>query len=190
MTPFELEGMAILETFMKSAGLVDIHSKRPGNLGYWPFDSPIGLLACNAEPFCGFDGRDIATTDRDRYLNHALNHWFTKTAESAADIDLTDARSGAGTRAMRNDLPTGVAVFPRDLRSVRSSPDATTLPLTRPTCPRTTSARSSLACHRRDLRSAASPFSQGGQHAIRRPIPDRCHRPQDARRRLDVDRSR
>ncbi|MHB8420901.1 MAG: hypothetical protein ACYDCL_22730 [Myxococcales bacterium] len=45
---------------------------------------------------------------------------FTGTGGSAAAFYLENTRSGGGYREVRNDTPTGVAVFPWDFRSVRS----------------------------------------------------------------------
>ena len=83
-------------------------------------DSPAALLAWNAELFFGFEGEAAEMLDRDRYLTHASIYWFTATGGSAANIYFEDAQTGAGYREARNDTPTGVAVFPRDFRSVRS----------------------------------------------------------------------
>ena len=120
VTPFENEGFANLAMYEKYAGYQAIQSKRPGTLGYGLEDSPVGLLAWNSELFFGFEGQGVHTTDRERYLTHASIYWFTKTATSAVNIYLEDALSGGGNREVRNDTPTGVAVFPEDFRSVRS----------------------------------------------------------------------
>jgi pimeloyl-ACP methyl ester carboxylesterase len=120
LTDFEREGLATLGTFMKYAGYNDIQAKRPGTLGFGLVDSPAGLLAWNAELFAGFEGSDVATMNRDRYLTHTSIFWFTGTAGSAANFYLENARSGAGYRPVPNPTPTGVAVFPADFRSVRS----------------------------------------------------------------------
>ena len=120
LTPFEQEGFAILEKFTKYAGYNDIQSKRPGTLGFALVDSPVGLLAWNAELFAGFDGSGVEMMNRDRYLTHASIYWFTATAGSAANFYLENARSGGGYRPVPNPTPTGVAVFPSDFRSVRS----------------------------------------------------------------------
>lgn len=120
LTPFEQEGFANLDKFMKYSGYQDIQSKRPGTLGYGLVDSPVGQLAWNTELFFGFEGEGAQHVDRDRYLAHASIYWFTASGGSAASIYLEDARSGSGYREARNDTPTGVAVFPWDFRSVRS----------------------------------------------------------------------
>ncbi len=120
LSPFEREGFANLEMFTKYNGYQDIQSKRPGTLGYGLVDSPIAQLAWNTELFFGFEGQGVQFVDRDRYLAHASIYWFTASGGSAGYVYLEDTRSGAGYREVRNDTPTGVAVFPWDFRSVRS----------------------------------------------------------------------
>jgi pimeloyl-ACP methyl ester carboxylesterase len=119
LSPFEMEGFAGLEYFRKYAGYVDIQSKRPGTLAYGLVDSPVALLAWNAELFFGFLGERVAAVDRDRFLTHVSLYWFTGTGGSAAEFYFANAASGAGYRDLPNPTPTAVAVFPEDFRSVR-----------------------------------------------------------------------
>lgn len=120
LTPFELEGMANLENFMKYNGYQEIQAKRPGTLGYGLVDSPAGQMAWNTELWFGFEGQGVKDVDRDRYLAQASIYWFTGTGGSAANIYYEDRQSNAGYREVMNPVPTGVAVFPNDFRSVRS----------------------------------------------------------------------
>ena len=120
LTPFEMEGMAILQTFQKYNGYQDIQSKRPGTLAFALVDSPVGLMAWNTELWFGFEGTEVMKVDRERFLTHASIYWFTATAGSAANIYFEDQQTGAGYREVPNPTPTGVAVFPNDFRSVRS----------------------------------------------------------------------
>jgi pimeloyl-ACP methyl ester carboxylesterase len=117
---FEMEGFANLDRFQKYAAYNDIHQKRPGTLGYGLVDSPVALLAWNAELFFGFEGEGAPHVDRDAYLTHVSIYWFTGTGASSAMIYFEDAQTGAGYREVRNETPTGVSVFPWDFRSVRS----------------------------------------------------------------------
>lgn len=120
LTPFEMEGFTNLEKFEKYSGYQAIQQKRPETLGFGLVDSPAALLAWNAELFFGFEGEGAASVDRDTYLTHAAIYWFTATGGSAASIYFEDAQSGGGYREVMNPTPTGVSVFPRDFRSVRS----------------------------------------------------------------------
>ncbi|WP_425260970.1 epoxide hydrolase family protein [Rubrivivax sp. RP6-9] len=119
LTPFELGGFQKLDSFQRYAGYADIQSKRPGTLAYGLVDSPVALLAWNAELFYGFEGENAASVDRDRFLTHVALYWFTGTGGQAAEFYFANARSGAGYRELPNPTPTAVAVFPDDFRSVR-----------------------------------------------------------------------
>lgn len=120
LTPFEFEGLGILETFMKYNGYHEIQAKRPGTLAFGLVDSPVGQMAWNTELWFGFEGQGVADVDRDRFLAQASLYWFTGTGGSAANIYYEDRQSNAGYREVMNPTPTGVAVFPNDFRSVRS----------------------------------------------------------------------
>jgi pimeloyl-ACP methyl ester carboxylesterase len=120
LTPFEMEGMAILANFEKYNGYHQIQAKRPGTLAYGLVDSPVAQMAWNTELWFGFDGNNIANVDRDRFLAQASLYWFTGTGGSAANVYYEDQQTGAGYREVMNPTPTGVAVFPNDFRSVRS----------------------------------------------------------------------
>jgi epoxide hydrolase len=120
LSAFEQEGFANLAYFQKYAGYADIQSKRPGTLAYGLCDSPVALLAWNAELFYGFLGENAGAVDRDRFLTHVSLYWFTGTGGQAAEFYFANAASGAGYRELKNDTPTAVAVFPNDFRSMRS----------------------------------------------------------------------
>lgn len=120
LSPFEMEGMAILANFEKNNGYHQIQAKRPGTLAYSLADSPVGQMAWNMELWFGFDGSSAGTLDRDRFLAQASLYWLTGTGGSAANLYFEDTQSGAGYREVMNSVPTGVAVFPNDFRSVRS----------------------------------------------------------------------
>ncbi|HTJ56127.1 MAG TPA: epoxide hydrolase [Devosiaceae bacterium] len=120
LSPFERDGFANLDKFQKYAGYQPIQEKRPATLGYGLVDSPVALLAWNAELFFGFEGEAARVLDRERYLTHVSLYWFTGTGGSAANFYYEGAQTGAGYREARNETPTGVAVFPEDFRSVRS----------------------------------------------------------------------
>lgn len=119
LTPFEQGGFQKLEHFRRHAGYADIQSKRPATLAYALTDSPVGLLAWNAELFYGFEGENAWLVDRDRFLTHVSLYWFTGTGGQAAEFYFANARNGAGYRELANHTPTAVAVFPDDYRSVR-----------------------------------------------------------------------
>ena len=105
--------------FQSKAGYQKIQQTRPQTLGYGLTDSPVGQLAWNAELWTGW-GDYADHLDVDNYLTHASIYWFTRTGVSSARHYYEDAHSGAGYRDEPNPVPTAVAVFPQDFRTVRA----------------------------------------------------------------------
>lgn len=120
MDEFEAAGMANADAWEAANGYQRIQQTRPGTLAYGLVDSPVAQLAWNAELPFGADGSGALTIDRVHFLTDVSIYWFTGTGGSAANIYLEDLRSGAGDDSRRNDVPTGVAVFPDDFRSVKA----------------------------------------------------------------------
>ena len=104
--------------FQSKAGYQAIQQTRPQTLGYGLTDSPAGTLAWNAELWTGW-GDHFAGLDVDTYLTHVSIYWFTRTSVSSARHYYEDAHSGAGYRDVPNQVPTAVAVFPEDFRTIR-----------------------------------------------------------------------
>ncbi|HWK93171.1 MAG TPA: epoxide hydrolase [Luteimicrobium sp.] len=109
--------------FRAKAGYQPIQEKRPQTLAYALEDSPAGLLAWNAELWTGFGEQAV---DADEYLAHVTIYWLTRTAGSAARHYLENARTGAGYRDLPNRVPTAIAVFPEDFRSLRACVERST----------------------------------------------------------------
>jgi pimeloyl-ACP methyl ester carboxylesterase len=108
-----------LAVWRGKSGYADIQQKRPATLAFALTDSPAGVLAWNAELWTGWgDFADVV--DVDTYLTHASIYWFTRTSGSSARHYFEDARSGAGYREQPNPVPTAVAVFPQDFRTIRT----------------------------------------------------------------------
>ncbi|MFC7544947.1 epoxide hydrolase family protein [Plantactinospora sp. GCM10030261] len=105
--------------FQSKAGYQKIHQTRPQTLGYGLTDSPAGQLAWNAELWTGF-GDHADHLDVEEYLTHVSIYWFTRTGVSSARHYYEDAQTGAGYRDEPNTVPTAVAVFPHDFRTVRT----------------------------------------------------------------------
>ncbi|OHV33825.1 MULTISPECIES: epoxide hydrolase family protein [Pseudofrankia] len=126
--PAELAGLSAADReslsgstsdFQSKAGYQKIQQTRPQTLGYGLTDSPIGQLAWNAELWTGW-GDYADYLDVDTYLTHVSIYWFTRTGVSSARHYYEDARTGAGYRELPNKVPTAVAVFPEDYRTVRA----------------------------------------------------------------------
>lgn len=120
MDAFEAEGMANAATWQANNGYQRIQQTRPATLAFGLGDSPVAQLAWNAELPFGWTGQNAATIDREHFLTDVSIYWFTNTGGSAANIYLEDGRANGGGDDRRNDVPTGVAVFPEDFRSVRA----------------------------------------------------------------------
>lgn len=120
LSPFELAGFANLEKFQKYNGYADIQSKRPGTHAYGLVDSPVAQLAWNAELFFGFEGEAVASMDRDLFLTNASIYWFTNSGSEQGNFFLETAQTGGGYREIPTAVPTAVASFPNDFRSVRT----------------------------------------------------------------------
>jgi pimeloyl-ACP methyl ester carboxylesterase len=105
--------------FQSKAGYQKIQQTRPQTLGYALTDSPAGQLAWNAELWTGW-GDYADYLDVDTFLTHVSIYWFTRTGVSSARHYYEDARSGAGYRDAPNKVPTAVAVFPQDFRTIRA----------------------------------------------------------------------
>jgi pimeloyl-ACP methyl ester carboxylesterase len=105
--------------FQSKAGYQTIQQTRPQTLGYGLTDSPAGQLAWNAELWTGW-GDYADYLDVDTYLTHVSIYWFTRTGVSSAWLYYEDAHSGAGYRDAPNKVPTALAVFPQDFRTVRT----------------------------------------------------------------------
>jgi pimeloyl-ACP methyl ester carboxylesterase len=105
--------------FQSKSGYQKIQQTRPQTLGYGLTDSPAGQLAWNAELWTGW-GDYADYLDVDAFLTHVSIYWFTRTAGSSARHYYEDAHSGAGYRDAPNKIPTAVAVFPQDFRTIRA----------------------------------------------------------------------
>jgi pimeloyl-ACP methyl ester carboxylesterase len=105
--------------FQAKSGYADIQRKRPATLAFALNDSPAGVLAWNAELWTGW-GDFADFIDVDTYLTHVSIYWFTRTSGSSARHYFEDGRSGAGYREEPNTVPTALAVFPQDFRTIRA----------------------------------------------------------------------
>jgi pimeloyl-ACP methyl ester carboxylesterase len=120
MTDQDRESLAgTTADFQDKAGYQKIQQTRPQTLGYGLTASPAGTLAWNAELWTGW-GDYAAYLDVDTFLTHASIYWFTRTSVSSARHYYEDAHSGAGYRDAPNRVPTAVAVFPEDYRTIRA----------------------------------------------------------------------
>jgi pimeloyl-ACP methyl ester carboxylesterase len=99
------------------SGYYAIQSTRPQTLAYGLTDSPAGQLAWIAEKFGEWtdDGLPDEAVGRDRLLTNVTLYWLTGTAGSSARLYYEAGRSGDWGPPRPSAVPTGVAVFPREI---------------------------------------------------------------------------
>ena len=99
------------------SGYSAIQGTRPQTLAYGLVDSPAGQLAWITEKFGEWtdNGRPDEAVDRDQLLTNVMLYWLTGTAGSSARLYYETARARAWSPAARSTVPTGVAVFPREI---------------------------------------------------------------------------
>jgi epoxide hydrolase len=113
--PEDFARLGILSAFRDRAGYMEIHGTRPQTLGFALADSPVGLLAWNLELPTGWGEYDPLT--RDQILDEVTLYWLTGTAGSAANWYYEDRHAEA--KPTVNQVPTAVAVFEHDFKSIR-----------------------------------------------------------------------
>ncbi len=124
LTPDELDRLQDGARYeADGAGYSKIQGTRPQTLSYGLTDSPAGQLAWIAEKFrewtdCGGDPESAIA--RDVLLTNVTVYWVTATAGSSARMYYETFRSSALRTFEPSTVPTGVAVFPKEIfRPVR-----------------------------------------------------------------------
>jgi epoxide hydrolase len=99
------------------SGYFALQSTRPQTLAYGLTDSPAGQLAWITEKFGEWtdDGLPDQAVDRDQLLTNVTLYWLTGTAGSSARLYYETARARAWGPRGGATVPTGVAVFPREI---------------------------------------------------------------------------
>jgi epoxide hydrolase len=118
LTSTERERLDALRAFQaRGSGYFAIQSTKPQTLAYGLTDSPAGQLAWITEKFGEWtdDGLPDEAVDRDQLLTNVTLYWLTGTAGSSARLYYETARARAWGPAARSTVPTGVAVFPREI---------------------------------------------------------------------------
>ena len=107
---------AVREFQARGSGYFALQSTKPQTLAYGLADSPAGQLAWIAEKFNEWtDGGLPEAVDRDQLLTNVTVYWLTGTAGSSARLYYETARARAWSPTARSTVPTGVAVFPREI---------------------------------------------------------------------------
>jgi pimeloyl-ACP methyl ester carboxylesterase len=99
------------------SGYSALQSTRPQTLAYGLTDSPAGQLAWITEKFGAWTdgGLPHEAVDRDQLLTNVTLYWLTGTAGSSARLYYEVARSRSWNPRAVSGVPTGVAVFPREI---------------------------------------------------------------------------
>jgi microsomal epoxide hydrolase len=120
VTPEEAAALAQLPLFQREeTGYQQIQGTRPQTLGYGLSDSPAGLAGWIVEKFrawsdCGGDVEKRFT--KDELLANVTIYWVTRTINSSMRLYYESMRSGRfGLPEARVEVPTGCAIFPKEL---------------------------------------------------------------------------
>jgi microsomal epoxide hydrolase len=100
-------------------GYQQIQGTKPQTLGYGLTDSPAGLCAWIVEKFrtwtdCGGDVESVL--GKDELLANVTLYWVTATINSSIRLYYETMKSGRiGVTQGRIEVPTGIAVFPKEI---------------------------------------------------------------------------
>lgn len=120
----EKERLAVQEysaTVADGFGYYRIQSTRPQTLAYGLADSPAGLCAWIAEKFYAWTDNNGDIRDAlswDQLLGNISLYWFTNTIGSSVRLykEFVQARANTETALGRCEVPTGAAIYPRELQ--------------------------------------------------------------------------
>ncbi|AKK29031.1 epoxide hydrolase family protein [Mycobacterium sp. EPa45] len=111
--------IASAERMAEGIAYMEIQGTRPHSLGFGLEDSPVGLAGWILEKFHAWsDVRDGMPIRTNRLIDNLMMYWLTGTATSAARLYYEAAHAGTGALSPwsgRVDVPTGYAVYPREL---------------------------------------------------------------------------
>jgi pimeloyl-ACP methyl ester carboxylesterase len=100
-------------------GYSHIQGTKPQTLGYALNDSPVGLAAWIIEKFrtwCDCGGNIESRFSKDELLTNITLYWVTQTPTSAARFYYEGRHTAGPSRAnLRVEVPTGCAVFPKEV---------------------------------------------------------------------------
>lgn len=117
--PAELERMKARQKYMENErGYSGIQGTKPQTLGYSLNDSPAGLAAWIVEKYrtwCDCDGDVGKKFTKDELLTNVTIYWVTQTITSSTRIYYESRTATPQSAARRVEVPTGCAVFPKDL---------------------------------------------------------------------------
>jgi len=119
LTPDELASLQDVARYQQEdSGYSKIQGTKPQTLGYALDDSPAGLAAWIVEKFRTWsdcDGDVERCFTKDELITNLMLYWVTATAHSSARLYYETQRSGRFGIADRVEVPTGCAIFPREI---------------------------------------------------------------------------
>jgi epoxide hydrolase len=120
LTQDEVVDMMPMQTFLQEeTGYQRIQGTKPQTLGYALNDSPAGLAAWIVEKFRAWsdcDGDVERRFTKDELLTNVMLYWVPETATSSARLYYEMLHAGKfPPQGFRVDVPTGCAIFPREI---------------------------------------------------------------------------
>ncbi len=120
VTPEEMAAFGGFTEFQqRETGYQQIQGTKPQTLGYALNDSPAGLAAWIVEKFRTWsdcDGDVERRFTKDELLTNVMIYWVTETINSSVRLYCESMRAGTfGLAGQRVDVPTGCALFPREI---------------------------------------------------------------------------
>jgi len=120
VTPDEIIALMEAREFLKEeTGYQRIQGTKPQTLAYALNDSPAGLAAWIVEKFRAWSdcGGDVERRfSKDQLLTNVMMYWLTETANSSCRLYYEAMHAGKfAPRDVRVDVPTGCALFPKEL---------------------------------------------------------------------------
>ena len=124
LTEREQAALASLEHSAEwDAGYSTEHSTRPQTIGYALVDSPVALCAWIVEKLWAWtdcDGHPERALTRDEMLDNLMLYWLPRTGASSARLYWESIRTVnewiSGTARDTVEVPTGCAIFPKELQ--------------------------------------------------------------------------
>jgi pimeloyl-ACP methyl ester carboxylesterase len=115
---------ALQQWWMQEGAYNMLQSTRPQTLAYGLNDSPVGLASWIVEKFRAWsdcDGDVERRFTKDELLTNIMIYWATETINSSIRTYYNDSRATpALTSGQRIEVPTGVALFPKELLPPRA----------------------------------------------------------------------
>jgi pimeloyl-ACP methyl ester carboxylesterase len=102
----------------EETGYQAIQGTKPHTLGYALNDSPAGLAAWIVEKFRSWsdcDGEVERSFTRDELLTNITIYWVTQSITSSVRLYCENRRSGRYGIGQRVEVPTGCAIFPKEI---------------------------------------------------------------------------